>query len=791
MNVSCRWVEEFLRRPLDPRDASDRLAMLGAPVDRIEPIHTALQAIVVGWVEAVVPHPNADRLRVCTVRDGGPEPRQVVCGAPNVTPGRAYPFARIGVTLPGGVTIAERKIRGTISQGMLCSGSELGLSDESDGLLDLDTRAEPGTPLLEVLPIGDTRLVVDVTPNRSDLLCHKGIARELAAAYGVPFRLPERPGIEPIDPPRPRRLEGRDGETGGFRVRVEGKSGCSRLLAAVVRGVRVGPSPDWLRARLGAIGLRSINNVVDVTNYVLYELGQPLHAYDAAMLNGNLLVARAAREGERLQTLDGVERTLTAAMIVIGDGAGPIGLAGVMGGRETEVTATTTDLVVECAWFEPARVRASRLAAGLSTDASDRFERGVDGWAAPDALRRALQLLLVVAGGEVVDAPADVWPEVAHPPRIFLRLARVAQVLGVELPLRAVEQALVAIGAAVVAKPADGRLAVDVPGWRPDLVDEIDLIEEIARIQGYDTFPDTLRAFRPGRQADAPDLAAAERVRDEVARLGLYETVTLPLTQGRGVPLANPLSAEHAVLRPDLLSGLVREVERNWAHHLRNVRLAEVGTVFAPAGEPGKPPRERLAVAGVVTGAREPEHWSESLRPRDYDRWAVKWLFERMVGLAYPGARVQVEADRWVARAPGGEDLVGWAGRCDADAPPWAAPLYGFELEILPAGPAPPVFVPWRETPFADRDLALLVPDGVSAAAVIAGLARGGGPELERIEVVDEYRGAGVPDGRRSVAFRCRFRAPDRTLTDHEVDRALTAARQEVERSLGVLLRTT
>src|SRR5574337_243487 len=330
MNLSRRWLEEFLRHPLDARDLAERLAMLGAPVDAIEPVHQALRSIRVGLVEEVAPHPDADRLRVCRVNDGSPTRLSVVCGAPNVAAGGRYPFAPVGAVLPGGLRIEKRKLRGQVSEGMLCSARELGLGDDQSGLLTLEGDAAPGTPLLDVLPVDDDRLVVDVTPNRPDLLGHKGVARELAASYGVPFRLPPLPGL-PRDIPAPVRA-GPSAISGRIAFSIAADSGCLRFQGAVIRGVRVGPSPDWLRRRLEAGGARAVNNVVDATNYVMLELNQPLHAYDLGRLAGPALEVRRARAGERLTTLDGVERALEPGFTVIADAERAIGLAGIMGG---------------------------------------------------------------------------------------------------------------------------------------------------------------------------------------------------------------------------------------------------------------------------------------------------------------------------------------------------------------------------------------------------------------------------------------------------------------------------
>ncbi|MGH7631128.1 MAG: phenylalanine--tRNA ligase subunit beta [Gemmatimonadales bacterium] len=789
MNVSRRWLEEFLRRPLEARDVAQRLAMLGAPVDAVEPLHTDLSEIRVALVESVERHPDADRLKVCTVNDGSGTPKPVVCGAPNVAAGRRYPFAPVGATIPHGkggapMKLERAKIRGEVSDGMLCSARELGLGEEHEGILELDTDAAPGTPFLQAAQLDDDRLVVDVTPNRPDLLGHKGIARELAASFGVPFRLPVIPGAGTADIPPARRV-GASGELAGIRFALEDLDGCRRFHAAVIRGARVGPSPVWLRRRLQAVGVRPISNVVDATNYVMLELNQPMHAYDAATLRGPALVVRGARAGEPLVTLDGATRSLDDATTVIADAGGAIGLAGIMGGGSTEVADGTTEVLLEAAWWTPAALRRTRRRLGMSTEASYRFERGIDLWAAGDAMRRCIELVLATAGGRLVEAPLDLWPEPSHPPRIFLRPARVAQVLGVELPVPVIERHLLAVGAAVLAKPDDHRVAVDVPGWRPDLTAEIDLVEEIARMQGYDAFPVELRPYRVGSLPDAPVERLASEVRRGLAAEGLFEVGTLPTSPDAApdaVRLLNPTSAEEPYLRRDLLPGLVRQVEHNFRNHIRDVRLFEVGTVFL--ARPGQRPEEVRRVAAVITGARAPRHWSDTGAP-DYDRWDLKGLFETSAALAYPGALIQVEGNSWVATAPDGRS-VGRAAALVADAPPWAAPLFGLELALDFSPRAPVRFQALPTTPGSERDLALIVADGVTVARVAAVLEQAGGTLLERVVVLDEYRGAGIGDGRRSVMFRLTFRAPDRTLRDREVDEAEGRLLQALEAELGV-----
>jgi phenylalanyl-tRNA synthetase beta chain len=791
VNVSRRWLEAFLRQPLRAHDVSHRLASLGAAVDAVEPLHAALGDIVVALVEHVRPHPNADRLRVCTVNDGGAERRSVVCGAPNVTAGRKYPFAPIGATLPGGLRIEQRKLRGELSQGMLCSARELEVGSDADGLWDLgDIDAAPGTPLVEAVPLTDDRFIVDVTPNRPDLLGHKGVARELASSLGVPYRLPTIPGAESVDVPPFRKPAGeRSAVTGGVRIAIDDLDGCARFHAAVIRGVKVGPSPLWLRQRLEAVGVRSISNIVDATNYVMLELGQPMHAYDLATLAGPELVARLARPGEKLVTLDGVERSLDGGMTVIADAKGAVGVAGVMGGRDSEVSVATTDIVLECAWFRPSSVRRTRRALGLSSEASYRFERGVDRWNGAEAMRRCIELVVATAGGQVAEAPVDVHPEVAHPARIFLRLARVERVLGLPLTLHDVERALVAIGATVVAKPEEGRLAVDAPGWRPDITAEIDLIEEVARVHGYDKLPDELRPFRVGALPDAPAVPVLRRLTEGLIAEGLSEVVSLPFgpaASERSVGLLNPLADTGAFLREGLLAGLVAHVERNWNNQVRDVRLFEIGTVFE-RGCPGQRPQERTRAAAVVTGRREPFHWTAPEAP-DVDRWDMKGLAEAVAALAFPGTQWHVQGDALEARDGEGRP-VGWAGPLRADAPPWAAPLFGVEIDVALVEPARLVARPLPSTPAATRDLSLLVEDGLSVARIEDVIRAAAGDLLESSRVTAEYRGASVGEGRRSVTFRLTCRASDRTLRDEEVDAVEQRVLQVLASELGLARR--
>src|SRR5438876_5184501 len=783
MIVSRRWLEALLGRPLEGPDVADRLARQVAPVDGVMPIHQDLRDVLIGKVLEVRPHPNADRLTLCLVDAGGSAPLEVVCGAPNVQAGKAYPFAPVGATLPGGLKLERRKIRGVESNGMLCSAKEPGLGVDHQGILQLDTDAAPGTPFLDAIPIADEQIVIDVSANRPDLLCHKGVARELAVAFGGAVKLPEIVGGHGGQgghhrPPRPS-----DRPTAavadGVEVRLEDPEGAPRYMIAVIRGVKVQPSPPWLATRLQSIGQRSINNIVDATNYILFEINQPLHAFDLAKLRGPAVVVRRPKPGEQIVTLDGVERKLTPEMTVICDDQRPQIVAGVMGSAESEISAATTDIVLECAYFQPTRIRRTRRALGVSSESSYRFERGIDMLGMPEAMGRAIDLIRALAGGEMREPPIDLWPEPQKSRSVFLRDARVGHLLGVPVPRKEIERLLSAVG--FVAAPKDDRLAVQIPGWRPDVTRVVDLIAEVARLRGYDSFPDELRPYRPGTVPDAPAELTLHRIREQLVASGngLLEARTLPLGPADGpdaVELKNPLPAEEAHLRSRLLPGLIRRVEYNWAMGNRDVRLFEVGTVFRASGRPTDRPTEELHLAIVLTGARHPPHWTDSTNAAklpDMDIWDLKQHFELAVGLAAGSDDVQPAANG-----------SGW-GPLEADAPKWAAPLFGLEVKIVVAPPSPVRYQPLPSQPPVVRDISLVLPGSVTAGAVEAVLRREGGRLLERLDVLDEYRGAGLPAGTRGVTWRCTFRAPDKTLTEREavevLERMLRAAEADLD----------
>lgn len=822
MNISHEWLARFVPHGREATAVRDLLTAHVATVEGFERLRADLAPFVVGRVIESERIPET-KLSFNKVDDGSGTLLEVVCGAPNVTVGARYPFARSGTRVPAsaknptGLLIEKRKIRGFTSNGMLCSAQELNLGEDADGILELATDAAPGTPLLDVLPLGDARLVVDVLPNRPDLLSHLGVAREVAALTGVALQQPAE--LARLVPPAVAPVAGaREATSGGLTVRVDDGIDCPRYGAAVIGGLTVGPSPEWLRACVESVGGRSINNLVDATNYLLHGLGQPMHAFDASTLAGETIVVRRARAGESLVTLDGVERKLDPSMLVIADAKVPVALAGVMGGRDTEVTTATTRVVLEVAQFGPTVVRATRRRAGLSTDASYRFERGIDGAAVGEMLSLGAALIASLGGGRVESLTLVGAPAESRPP-VRLRPARVALLLGETVPSAEIGALLASIGFKVDASSADA-LVVTPPSWRHDVAREVDLIEEVARLRGFDRLPDTLHGARPGTVPDHPLFTRYRRVRDALVAEGLMEVRPLPFTgsaaqQGDAnapalVRIANPLADDEPFLRSSVLDTLARRAEYNLNRMQGDVRLFEVGTVFA--AQPNALPQEEQRVGVLVMGARRPGHFTEA-QPPAYDAWDAKALASIVAAAAHPGATVTLEpaegAILWTIQLDGVR--AGEVRRVALDAPVWATPAFGIELMLgvmpsvavaspgqnahagaprRPRGQEPVRYRALPSTPAAEFDLALLVPDAVTAAQVEALLRSVSGPQLERCELFDEFRGAGVPDGSRSLAWRLTFRHPERTLREKEIEGRRVQLLKTLEAQLGVRPRT-
>ncbi|MBM3908475.1 MAG: phenylalanine--tRNA ligase subunit beta [Gemmatimonadetes bacterium] len=827
MNLSHEWLKAFVPHALSAEQVRDLLTAHVATVEGFERLRADLAPFVVARVIETEKVPDT-KLSFNKVDDGSGTLLDVVCGAPNVTAGAVYPFARSGTLMPAGFKIEKKKIRGFTSNGMLCSAAELGLGEDQAGILELTTDAPPGTPLLDVLPLGDVRLVLDVLPNRPDLLSHLGVARELSALTGVPLRGDDAAHAAPAVPVV---REAQQASSGGATVRLEDPAGCPQYCGAVIRGITVAPSPSWLRERVEAAGVRSINNVVDVTNAILHGLGQPMHAFDLATLAEQTVVIRRARASEKMKTLDGVERALTPEMTMIADAAKSVAVAGVMGGENSEVTDATRDLFLEVAYFDPKRTRQTRRALGLSTDASYRFERGIDPAGLEYAMRAAIGMILAVAGGRLDGSVMAVGTAPAPRPAVTLRPSRVRAVLGASVSGAQCERYLASVGFAVARKGdaervenegGDAALVVTPPSWRHDVTREVDLIEEVARLHGYDKLPDTIEAYRPTTVPDHPLFAASRRVRDALVGAGLAEVRPMPFVKGDDAThwrVTNPLAEDEPHLRVSLLESLARRAEYNLSRMHGDVRLFEVGSAFggreqgAGRGAGAGGLIEEVRVGILIMGARSPRHFADGAPPM-IDAWDAKELAERAASAAFPGAAIALDAAEdpalWSILADGRS--VGVVTRVTLDAPVWASAAFGIEITLgaMPlayvsqpgtsahAGERPAIappasavrYRPLPTTPAAAFDLALLVPDGLNAAEVERVLRTSGGDMLESLELFDEFRGAGVPDGMRSIAWRLTFRHPERTLRDKEIDGRRSQLLKSLENQLGVKPRT-
>jgi phenylalanyl-tRNA synthetase beta chain len=809
MLLSHDWLRGYVPHDLGPEQVRDLISAHVATVDRMEPLRSDLVDIVVARVLEVERHPNADALWLTKVDDGSGELLEVVCGAPNVVAGRLYPFARVGARLPGGMAIERRKIRGIVSNGMLCSAHELELGEDRGGILELAVEVEPGTSLRDALGLADTRFDVDVLPNRPDLLSHLGMARELAAITGIPMGIPPELRQLPVIPMPVPGLGEISGA--GVTVRVEDLAGAPHYMGAVIRGVRVGPSPGWLVRRLESVGLRSINNVVDVTNYCACGLGQPMHAFDLAQLSGATVVVRRARPGEKLVTLDGEQRVLDAETLVIADADRPVAVAGVLGGRNSEVGPETTDIFLEVALFDPRRIRYSRRLLGVFTEASYRFERGVDPAIARTALATAVGLILDLAGGTLDGAPLEVGSDRAVAVPVAVSPARIERLLGAPVTGEEMSVLLERIGFSVTA--SGDQLLVTPPSWRSDVRRDVDILEEVARLRGYDSLSDELRPFRPGTVPDHPLWVVAERLREVLVGMGLLEAQPLPFVRGSDfthVRVRNPVAEDEPHLRNSLLESLARRVEYNYSRMNGDVRLFEIGSAFSP--RPDALPLEEVRVAVAVSGRRRPVHFSDK-GAELWDAWDLKAIAERILEVAFPGEECRLvageAAELWLLEVGTPPRRVGRAVSLEVDRPAWAAPAYGVEVtlgqlsnefvalpgkhledvEPRPARKAERRYRPLPVTPAAEFDIAIVVPDTMSAARVEEVIRKSAGSLLEELLLFDEYRGEGIPEGHRSLAWRLTLRDPERTLREQEIATRRERVIRTLERELGVKAR--
>ena len=771
MRFSEQWLREWVDPDIDTPTLAEQLTMAGLEVEAIEPAAPAIDGVVVARIVEARPHPEADRLQVCEVDDGHAR-LTIVCGAANARPGILVPLARVGATLPGGLEIKEARLRGVASFGMLCSAAELGLAEQAEGLLELPADLSPGTGIVEALSLDDTCIEVALTPNRGDCLSIAGIAREVATLNRIAFT---PAAIEPVSPAHEQTR----------RVTVDDAEACPRYVGRVVTGIDPTlDSPLWLQERLRRSGLRSLGPVVDVTNLVMLELGQPMHAFDLDRLNGTIHVRRG-REGETLALLDGREVELRPASLIIADEAAPLALAGIMGGQASAVSETTRAVCLEAAHFRPTAIAGQARAYGLHTDSAHRFERGVDETLPERAIERATALLIEIVGGEpgpLTSTTADRGPgEVTG---ILLERASIERLLGVVIADDEVVDILERLGMTVEAV-ADGW-RVRPPSFRFDIALEVDLIEEIARIHGYDRLPDSRPVVAAGL-LPVPDARTrlVSWLRQALADRGYYEAISYsfvdPELQGRLDPgqealaLANPLANDLAVMRTSLWPGLVSAVRHNLSRQQERVRLFEIGRRFIGPLEGHEEP---LALACAMTGPVHPRQWGESARAGDF--FDLKGDIEETLGCC---GELRFVTDRHPALHPGRSARItdaagrplGWIGALH----PGQAEALGIEGELLLceialAGFAferPARFASISRFPAVQRDLAVLVDESVAAGDLLATVRSVAGDVLADVRIFDVYQGEGVEAGFKSVAIHLTFQEISRTLTNDDSDR--------------------
>jgi phenylalanyl-tRNA synthetase beta chain len=791
MKIAESWLREWVNPDLGTADLAHQLTMLGLEVDEVTVEGEGIEDVVIAEVVECGKHPDADKLSVCKVSDGGAELIDIVCGAPNARVGLKTPLAKPGVKLPNGMKLRKAKIRGVVSNGMLCSAVELGLGDESDGIMELPADAPVGSPLVEFLHLPDAIIDVDLTPNRGDCFSILGVARDIAALTGDELRKPEFASPEvSIDDTHP--------------VELVEPAGCPRFAGRVVRGVDLtARSPLWMVERLRRAGLREIHPVVDVTNYVMLELGQPLHAYDLAKLQGPIR-PRLARKGEKVVLLDEKEVECSENTLVITDDSGVIGLAGIMGGLSTAVSDQTHDVFFEGAFWPQAFMAGRARAYGMHTDASLRFERGVDPEGQGRAVDRAVQLLLEISGGDagplVVDSAAEHLPQRAP---IRLRRSRLEHLLGARIDDDKVADILRRLEMRI--EDTDGGWTVFAPSHRFDISIEADLIEEVARIHGYDSIPETTAIAETPLAKVTETLIDSDQAAATLVARDYYEAVSYAFVDAEinklltgvesQIVLANPISSEMSVMRTSLWPGLVAAAAANAARQQDRVRLFEIGKSFHGSLEERE---EIVRIAGVATGYALPEQWGAKTQAIDF--FDVKSDVEALLALAGNGVEIAFEAAEHPALQPGQSahilrdgSVIGVLGRLHpgvAKAFDLKRAAYVFELDALAAmRSAAPEAESVSKFPAIRRDIAVVVDAGISADDLVR-VAQEAAPELvQSVRIFDVYTGAGIEAGRKSVALGLILQETSRTLTDDDADAAMASATRKLEDEFGAELR--
>ena len=819
MKITLNWLKQYVDFDWAPEELTGRLTLIGLEAENVHKIGGEFEGIVIAQILTRDPVPGSDKLSVCKVNDGKGE-RTIICGAQNHKPGDKVPLILPNFALPlkpgekEPFVIKERKVFGITSQGMMCSPQELGLPGQVDGLLILPTDAPIGKPFAEFLGRsgGDVVYDLEITPNRPDWNSVIGIAREIAAVTGNKLKLPEV------------RSQKSDVRTESLvAVKIEDAELCPRYTARVVKGIKIGPSPDWLRTTLEKVGIQSINNVVDVTNYVMLETGQPLHAFDYHLIakgrDGKpTIIVRRAKGGEKFKTLDNSERTLTGEMLLIADEQRGIALAGVMGGQNTEINAQTVDVLIESAYFPPANIRRTSKALGLRSESSYRFERGVDIGICDWASRRAAELILETAGGQLADGVVDVYPKPVEPKQVTLRYHKVNELLGIHLKpeecefylgrlgLKTVGHPVRPIGAGAAPEPA----MFQIPTYRVDLKREVDLIEEIARLHGIEKIPATPPRGAIGANAfDAvhDQIAEARRI---LSGLGLNEAQGQTLianAEGKALSaelaaLANPLSSDMDVLRPSLLPGLIHSLRHNLSHKNYDVALFEIGRVFAQGREAARGPgQEGRRIAIALTGQRNLPFWSGADRDAKFDAYDLKGVLEEFFeqfGLRGMTFQRRSESSGWFLESATiqlGKQTLGEFGQLMPSLARKydlrdAVLLAELNLDLLLARRNPAKsFRPLPQFPAIRRDVAMLVPEATTHDAVSQIVKQVKPANLEAVELFDVFRGKNVPTGQKSVAYAFTYRSAERTLTDAEVNAAHEKLVAQFKQSLGATVR--
>jgi phenylalanyl-tRNA synthetase beta chain len=791
MRVSLKWLKEFVDFDLPVEELASRLTDAGLEVETITPVGRDLDKVVVGEIKKISPHPQADKLSVCEVMAGA-ETLQIVCGAPNVAEKAKVPVALIGSTLPSGVRITKNTLRGMVSYGMICSEKELGLGEDEEGIMILDPTLKTGESLTSALDLEDHILDIDLTPNRPDCLSIIGIAREVAALCGSQLKKREV-CLHEVEKMAQNMVE----------VQIEDPQACPRYAARVIEDVKIGESPFWLKRKLQSAGMRSINNVVDITNLVMLELGHPLHAFDYELFKQKKVVVRRARENDKFITLDQVKRTLNREILLITDGIKPVAIGGIMGGLESEVSPHTKTILLESAYFDPKVIRRGRIFLDISTESSQRFERGADPNGVIKALDRTAELLESLAGGKVLKGVVDNYPSPIHPVQITLRPQRANKILNTELQTQQIKNILTSLE---LPFEENHDLEVRVPTFRPDLTREIDLIEEIARIYGYGNIKTTMRAGGNLVTRIHSEDELSRRIKEFMVGKGFFEAITNNLVDPEilsklnpdtvWVSIRNPLSQDLSVLSTTLAYNLLSVVSRNKNRLEKNLMIFELGKVFIQKGE--KLPEERLHLGVALSGSREPRHWED--KEKEVDLYDLKGILEGLLGylsLSFeliPGKAVLFEPDNcfYVQMEDNEIGLLGEISKEILDLFEIKDKVLWAELDmenVFALVTRIKEFRPLPKFPPVDRDIAVVVDEMLLSKEIIDKIKEAGGSMVEEVALFDVYRGKQIPAGKKSLACSIRYRSHDKTLTDEEVEEIHRRVISELEKSFGATLR--